>query len=221
MRAARMKVPRWLGALACLCATAAAPAGPRGEERVRLVLREESRLWLEGDSNVRRWSCEAEELVPELSLERPSPVEPPSRVEEASVRIPVARIDCGIGRMNENLRDALRAVEHPEIRFEVARARFIPTGTRGRLRVAAAGRLTVAGVTRELELDVDGSDSGDGALRIRSEVAIQMTDFGVAPPTALLGLIRTKNEVTIRFDLLADYETLERAVTGEPIPSGS
>jgi hypothetical protein len=200
--------------LACLTG-AAAPADAGRSDLVRLVLREDSHLWLEGDSNVRRWSCEAGELVPELSLERPAPTAPPSRVERAVVRVPVAGIECGIGRMNENLRTALRAGEHPEIRFEVTQAHFVSAGTRGRLQLSATGMLTVAGVTRNLALEVAGSDTGDGALRIRGQVAIRMTEFGIAPPTAMLGLIRTKDDVTIRFDLTADYVSIEEAVSGD------
>jgi len=206
---------RW-GIMAGMLCTAAAPAAPAHTERVALVLRAESRLWLEGDSNVRRWSCAAEELLPELTIERPAPDAPPARVHQALVRVPIGSIECGIGRMNENLRSALRAGEHPEIRFEVTGARFTPTGARGRLAVSTTGKLTVAGVTRDLALEVVGTDTGDGALRITGEVGIRMTDFGVSPPTAMLGLIRTKNDVRIRFDLLADYGDFEEAVSGEP-----
>ena len=202
--------PRWMVALACLATMASTPVAP--PERVRLVLRDDSRLWLEGDSNVRRWSCLAGELIPEFTLHRDLPTDPPIRVEEATVRVPVGRIECGSGRMNRDLRAALRAVEHPEITFDVTDARFGSAGVRGRVDVTATGRLTVAGVSRALELQVAGTDTGDGALRLRGGVAIQMTDFAIAPPTALLGLVRAKDEVTIRFDLIADYETFEETV---------
>jgi hypothetical protein len=208
---------RLIAGLACLALVAATPAPEHdaGAERVRLVLRAGSTLRLDGDSNLRRWSCRAEELIPELTLFRADPSQPPIRVEEATMRVPVARIECGIGKMNENLRDALRADAHPEITFEVTRARVHDGVSRGNVTVTAHGRLTVAGVTKELDLDVTGLDTGDGALRLTSEVRILMTDFGVEPPTAMLGLLKTRNEVTIRFDLLADYESVEEAVSGD------
>ena len=51
-----------------------------------------------------------------------------------------------------------------------------------------------------------------GALRVSGQVDILMTEFGLEPPTALLGLIKAKDRVTIRFDLTADCEPLEEAL---------
>jgi hypothetical protein len=209
-------VPKLTAALACVALAAAAPASSgSGGERVRLPLREDSRLWLEGDSNLRGWSCRAEEMIPELTLHRSRSTVEPTRVEAATLRVPVARIECGHGRMNRDLRAALHASEHPEIALRVSSVTQSLLGTvpqRGRLDVIAHGRLTVAGVTQPMELDVRGVDTGDGALRVSGEIDILMTDFGVEPPTALLGLIKAKDRVTIRFDLTADYESLEEAL---------
>jgi hypothetical protein len=44
-------------------------------------------------------------------------------------------------------------------------------------------------------------------------VAIEMTDFGIHPPTAMMGLLKTRNDVTIFFDLTTDYERLLEATS--------
>jgi hypothetical protein len=47
-----------------------------------------------------------------------------------------------------------------------------------------------------------------GALRARGAVAMRMTDFGIKPPTGLFGLIRSRNEITVRFDLVVSGQTI-------------
>ena len=64
-------------------------------ETVRLVLREGSKLWIEGDSNLHAWKCDAKSFVPELRLVRPAPTEPPTRVQQARLQVSVADIECG------------------------------------------------------------------------------------------------------------------------------
>lgn len=188
---------------------------PAVPETVRLVLRPESRLWLEGDSNLHAWSCEANELLPEMTLGRPSADSLPTGVERATMTVSVAGIECGNGKMNDNLRRALKAESHPDIRFEVTGARFVDVGVEGMLGVAAVGNLSVAGATRPLELTVTGTDTGDVALRLQGRTEILMTDFGVEPPTALLGILKTDNEVVIWFDLVMGYVELETRISGD------
>jgi len=82
-----------------------------------------------------------------------------------------------------------------------------------RRELLAKGHLYVAGEGRDLQFQVSGTDTGDGALRILGRVTIKMTDFGIQPPTAMLGLLKSKDEVTIHFDLMAEYDQLEEATS--------
>ena len=190
-----------------------APMPGAPPEVVRLLLRPGSRLWLEGDSNLHAWKCDANQIEPELRIDRPSPEAPPTSVDRAVLHVAVAKIECGNGKMNDNLRKALKANEYPAITFVVTDAEFFDAGSPGALEVLAKGNLYVAGNGRDLEFQVSGTDTGDGALRIQGQVTIKMTDFGVQPPSAMMGLLKTKNEVTIKFELVADYARLAEATS--------
>ena len=169
--------PRLIAALASAAVAAPAAGVPVGTELIRVELRDGSGLWLEGDSNLRGWSCRAEEMIPEVAVLRPEDGVTAARIEEASLRVPVAGIDCGAGRMNRDLRSSLRASEHPEIAFSVmgvTRSPFDAVPQRGRLDVIAHGRLAVAGVAHDIDMDVVGIDTGDGALRVSGEIDLMM-----------------------------------------------
>ena len=53
-------------------------------------------------------------------------------------------------------------------------------------------------------------------FRIRAEMPVRMTDFGITPPTALFGIVKARNELTVRFERSAPGG----AVTGFTIGGG-
>ena len=63
------------------------------------------------------------------------------------------------------------------------------------------GKLTINGV--EKEITMNATMSGDAAaLKAVGSVKLKMTDFGIKPVTALMGTIRTGDEVTVKFELV-------------------
>jgi polyisoprenoid-binding protein YceI len=91
---------------------------------------------------------------------------------------------------------ALKAKENPAIVF---RLRSVEVGDD--LSVKAVGVLSIAGTEREVDLAAAGTRV-DGAFRVRGSEKLLMTDFGIKPPSMMLGAIKTKNEVTVHFDIV-------------------
>ena len=210
----------WLQTLIALAAIAALPfpgtaqLAPADADTVGLAMRDGSRLWLEGDSNLHPWSCEAQAITPEVIVSRREPTSNPDRIRAAQIIVPVAGIECGNRRMNSNLFAALDAEHHGEIRFIVSDASFVDTGVQGFLAVDVTGTLTVKGVSQPITLTVTGSDTGDGGLRVQGRVAMRLTDYGIEPPTALMGLLKTSNDVVVLFDIVFDYADVEGRLRG-------
>jgi hypothetical protein len=51
---------------------------------------------------------------------------------------------------------------------------------------------------------VEVEEQRDGTVRARGALPILMTDYGISPPTALFGVLRTENRIVVKFDLLVD-----------------
>jgi hypothetical protein len=68
----------------------------------------------------------------------------------------------------------------------------------------STGALRVGGRENSVSFGVNVERLANGTFRAQGEVPILMTDYGIAPPTALFGVIRTGNYVVVRFDLLVD-----------------
>ena len=99
--------------------------------------------------------------------------------------------------MDKNTYKALKADDHPEITFVLTTpVKAIPAGVHA---IAAKINLTIAGVTRAIDMSVTATSQAHGNIEFEGSKAIKMTDYGVKPPVALLGTMRTRDEITIHF----------------------
>jgi polyisoprenoid-binding protein YceI len=158
-----------------------------------LALAPESRVWIEGDSSLHPWSCKATNPVAQIEVDPSSP----QIAQALTLRVQVAGLDCGDGKMNEKLREALKSEAHPTIEYTLTRAERVSAKP---LQLKASGELSIAGRTLTAEFTVDVEMAADGTQHARGHVDLLMTDFGVEPPTAFL-ILKTHDEVTVHFDI--------------------
>jgi hypothetical protein len=159
-------------------------------------------VMIDGTSTLRSWSCEAQEA--EIALSPPRGFEAgvlagTKALQTLTVGFPVAGIECGNGTMNEHLRKALQGGPHPMVTYRLSRYEI--EGAMAGVAATAVGELTIAGASRPIEMTVTVVEGVDGALVVRGEQELRMTDFGVRPPTLMLGTLRVGDEVRVRFEL--------------------
>jgi hypothetical protein len=61
------------------------------------------------------------------------------------------------------------------------------------------GTLRIAGIEREVVLPLQAERSDD-TLVVRGRLSLLMTDYGITPPTAMLGMLKTDPKVTVTFE---------------------
>ena len=88
-------------------------------------------------------------------------------------------------------------MQHQDITFRLRRLEP-RAGSPGALR--GIGVLQIAGVEREVALDLTTAAQGRRRLTVHGELQLLMTDFGITPPKAMLGMLKTDPKVTITFD---------------------
>jgi polyisoprenoid-binding protein YceI len=182
----------------------AAFAAPEGEilSQNRFTPDEEvSRLWIQGSSNVNKFDCVANEYDGEAVIESEEDVDDSSRDVSIEVEIIVNGFDCGKRKMNNDMKDALKADQYPTIKFVFKSAE--PGSDESLNHYVIHGDLTVAGETREISFIAEGDLSENGEMRARGSKKIFMTDYNIEPPTGLFGLIKADDELTVHFDLTA------------------
>lgn len=119
-------------------------------------------------------------------------------VESLIINVPVTSIKSGKKGMDNNTYDALKSDEHPTIKFQVSSA-DIAGNT-----ITARGKLEVAGVVRTISLTSTYKISGD-QLEVKGEYVIDMNDFEIDPPTALMGTVTTGKDVTIHYQIIFNF----------------
>lgn len=167
----------------------------------------ESKLWIEGGSNVTDWSCKAAAFEARVDVDSSRAVDPESavgaeQVRRISVEVAVRNLKCGNRRMENDLYRALKATDPstPSNILGVFDA-LRPSGKKESY-VDTEGTIVVAGVEKGVRLRVTMERLVDGTVVARGSVPLLMTDFGVTPPTGLFGLIRSHNQVVVKFEVV-------------------
>jgi polyisoprenoid-binding protein YceI len=167
-----------------------------------LTLQPESRLWVDGTSTVRSFTCKAAVLEADVTAAGanavPSVLAGQKAVQSVEVRVPAARLDCGNGTMNEHMQKAIKGAAHPTITFRVASYTVNAGGDAAT--GALTGTLTLGGVTKTITVDATGRDVA-GALRVTGVYALNMKEFGLKPPTLMMGTMKVGEVVKVGFDL--------------------
>ncbi|HKG94482.1 MAG TPA: YceI family protein [Gemmatimonadaceae bacterium] len=168
-----------------------------------LKLEPRSRLWIDGTSTVRSFRCKANTMEAQVEATGPGAIQAVMAGERAvrsvALTVQTAQLDCGNGTMNGHMMKALKASEHPTIEFaltsyETARA---DAGVKGKV----TGQLTLGGVTKTITMEGGARDAGDGALLVSGTHTLKMTEFGLKPPTLMMGTMKVNENVSVGFEL--------------------
>ncbi|SIT94335.1 YceI family protein [Pontibacter indicus] len=114
-------------------------------------------------------------------------------VKSASVTMKTQSIKSGTGKMDEIAYVSLKAAKFPDIVFTLTSYRTLDNN-----RAQATGNLTIAGTTKPVTFNVETS-AKTGTVQMTGEANIKFTDFNIKPPTALLGSVKTGNDLKLIF----------------------
>jgi len=115
--------------------------------------------------------------------------------------LPVRNLESDKNGLDKNAYKALKANKYENIVYKLASAKVIPDKAGNHL-VKTNGNLTVAGVMREVSMDVHCYINKDASIRCSGSEKLKMTDYGVEPPTFLLGAMTTGDAITLDFTLV-------------------
>src|SRR5688572_10654043 len=120
----------------------------------------------------------------------------PGALESFEIAIAAGTLKSSKDGIDKNMYKALKTKEHPDITFRLVKMEA--GAAAGALK--AVGMLTIAGVAREVTLDLT-TQAKDATLLVKGALPLVMTDYGVAPPKAMLGMIKTNPKVTVTFEI--------------------
>ena len=119
----------------------------------------------------------------------------PGALKAFEVVVPAASLKSDKGEIDKNMHKALKAQQFAEIKFRLRSLEAVGGAYRG------VGMLTIAGVEKEVVLNLQVERKGP-ALAVTGGTDLLMTDYGIAPPKAMLGMLKTHPKVQIKIELL-------------------
>ncbi len=187
-----------IGLALTLAATLATGVGAQGTNALRLAIGPESKIWIEGSSTVRKYSCSTAAFE---ATARPT-VTPMTAVQTVEVKVPVKSLSCGNGTMEQHLQHALKADENPEILYEL-KSYTVGEKTAAGTEVQATGVMTIAGTSKSVELTGVVTPTVTG-LRVQGQTPLRMTEFGVKPPSLMLGTLKVADALVVHYDVVLE-----------------
>lgn len=160
---------------------------------------------LEGTSNIHEFTASTTnvrmtKLVIANGVSGAAVLENPAAVQAFEIAIKTTSLSSPKEGVDKNMHKALKAAEFPEIVFRLTRLE----GKGGALR--AIGTLKIAGAEKEVALDLKCTSSAT-TLTVSGELPILMPDYGIAPPKALMGMLKTDPKVIVKFETVLAIAT--------------
>ncbi len=152
----------------------------------------DSYVTIAGTSTLHDWTMTSLELNVQASLEASSTGI--AQLKSLTVIIPATSLKSAHKAMDKNAYTALKTDKFKSIQFTVLSA------TIQKNVVQTSGNLTIAGVTKPVQIEATCSNN-NGTLICTGSKKIKMSDFQVEAPVFMFGTVKTGDEITISFNL--------------------
>jgi len=157
-----------------------------------------NKLNIAGTSSLHDWVSDATQL--EWSGQFDVQDKKIVQVKDVRVKIAVKSIKSEKGgTMDNKTYEAFKSDKNPTITYAFQTAKI--SGSGSDFTLETSGTLQMAGVTKSIDMTVKAKMLANGDIQLTGSKKLNMKDFGMEPPTAVLGTIKVGPEVTVNFDL--------------------
>ncbi|MDP3963351.1 MAG: YceI family protein [bacterium] len=156
-------------------------------------------ITINGTSTVRDWSCKGPAYVEVVRSNGAEEVPGlGGGIESVRITVGIDNLDCENGnkKMNEHMRKALKAKDHPEIIYSMTKYSVQDSVT-----IHVRGGLSIGGVILPADLTAVLKAINGNGVRANGETEINMEDFSLKPPSLFLGTVKVDPKVRVKFSV--------------------
>jgi len=154
---------------------------------------------LSGTSTLHNWVMNAQTFTGEAQFGfKPGNESELSSVKSLSFSLEVLNLKSGEKGLDKNAYKALKTNQYKDIVYKLISATVMPEKENKYL-VKTKGNLSIAGVTKEVTMDVYCVVNKDETVTCTGSDKLNMTDYQVKPPTFMLGVMKTGDAITLDF----------------------
>ena len=160
------------------------------------LIPDESKMVIHGTSTIHNWEMPAKKFTGEMDVEGVD--EGAIQISDVALRVDAKSISSDSRIMDNKTHDALKVDKNPSITFDYGGVAGL-TDDEGKFSGTAEGKLSIAGKLNTVQLPFTGVVGKEGKIEVKGSVGIKMSDYGITPPTAMLGALKTGNEVLVEY----------------------
>jgi polyisoprenoid-binding protein YceI len=177
------------------------------QEKFRLD-EKNSEITVIGTSSVHDWEMNATAMKASIQLSIAE--NSISDIVSVDFSMPTEKLKSDNNIMDKKSWDALKSDKHEAIRFDLSRVSGFSTAG-DTFSGTATGNLFIAGKSRPVTIPFTGNIKTGNTITVTGAKKINMKDYNIAPPTAMLGTLKTGEEVTVKFkmDFVAESQYTE------------
>lgn len=153
---------------------------------------------LSGTSTLHDWEMDASDVTGEARFVfRPGSKTELTSLPSLSFTLRVRDLKSDSKGLDKNAYAALKSEEHKDIVYHLTSSTM--SAEKGGHLLKTKGKLTIAGVTRDIDMDVHCVVNANGTITCTGKADLNMTDFKVEPPTFMFGAMSTGDAIKLDF----------------------
>jgi polyisoprenoid-binding protein YceI len=153
---------------------------------------------VKGSSNLHNWTMKAAGGGIDAHFTMNPGVAHIAGIPSLSFTMPVKNLKSNESLMDSRTYTALKADKNPNISYKVVSA-SVSGAEQNKSQLNVTGVLTIAGVSRQLTMPASAVANSDGSVVVSGSKTIKMSEFGIKPPTFMLGALKVTDNVTIEY----------------------
>lgn len=164
-----------------------------------------SKVSIDGTTNVKDFFCNSRKLFSRQGAELIQKDSENLSFNNAVLDFNIGSLDCGNTGMNKDLMKAMKGDKYPSISVNLLNAQISPgkiLTLSGWTTIKINVSISMAGVTKNAFIVVQGKQTGNDQYRFVGQHSLLMNDFGITPPTAFFGMVKVKDAIIVKFDLI-------------------
>ncbi len=162
---------------------------------------------LSGTSTLHNWTMETQTFTGEAQFGFKDGDIQLSTLKSLSFDLNVTDLKSGEKGLDKNAYKALKTDQYKDIVYKLSSAKIMSEKD-GKYLIKTQGNLSIAGVTKDVAMDVYAVVNKDGSITCTGSDKLLMTDYQVKPPKFMLGAMKTGDAITLNYTIVYKKDLL-------------
>lgn len=169
----------------------------------RFIVQRESKLMINGKTNVNTFQCSIPNYIgtDTLILQEGGKSKKATFIK-GSVSLQASLFDCGMAVMTHDLKSTIKVKEYPHIVINFKSFERLPKYNVKEDKFKGVMTISLAGVVKQFDVNCVIEPKSNGLIYLSGGRQFLFSDFNLEPPQKMMGMIKTSEELNVNFDLV-------------------